>query len=233
MRLDKFICEATGLTRNLAKRALKQGDIAVDGILVKDAGFKLHPEMQVTLEGELLSLVGMRYIMLHKPLETLCSNVDEVYPSVLNLLDEPHIERLHFAGRLDADTTGLLLITDDGQWSHKVTSPKRECGKRYRVWLADPLCDEAEQLFTEGVALNGEKELTRPATLERVSATEVVLTITEGKYHQVKRMFAALGNKVTDLHREAIGEIELDEALAPGEWRYLTDAEIASVDQSA
>ncbi|QSX33045.1 16S rRNA pseudouridine(516) synthase RsuA [Shewanella avicenniae] len=230
MRLDKFICEATGFTRNLAKRALKQGEVEVDGHVVKDASFKLQPDMMVTLEGALLSLIGMRYIMMHKPLETLCSNVDEVYPSVLNLIDEPLVDRLHFAGRLDADTTGLLLITDDGQWSHRVTSPKRECGKRYRAWLAEPLVEDAEQRFLDGVALNGEKELTRPATLVRISDAEVLLTITEGKYHQVKRMFAAVGNKVTELHREAIGAIELDESLAPGEWRYLTEAEIASID---
>ena len=190
---------------------------------------KVSPTMTICLEGEPLSLIGTRYIMMHKPVDTLCSNVDEVYPSVLTLLDEPLLDRLHFAGRLDADTTGLLLITDDGQWSHKVTSPKRECGKRYRVWLAEPLVVDAEQRLQDGLELRGESELTRPALLQRISETEVLLTITEGKYHQVKRMFAALGNKVIGLHREAIGAIELDAELTEGEWRYLTDAEIASV----
>lgn len=229
MRLDKFICESTGLTRALAKRVLKQGEITVDGEVVKDASLKVSPAMAICLEGEPLSLIGIRYIMMHKPVDTLCSNVDEVYPSVLTLLDEPLLDRLHFAGRLDADTTGLLLITDDGQWSHKVTSPKRECGKRYRVWLAEPLVADAEQQLQQGLELRGESELTRPAQLQRISDTEVLLTITEGKYHQVKRMFAALGNKVIGLHREAIGAIELDAELTEGEWRYLTDAEIASV----
>lgn len=229
LRLDKFICESTGLTRSLAKRALKRGDITVDGEVVKDASLKTTPAMTICLEEQPLSLIGIRYIMLHKPVDTLCSSVDEVYPSVLMYIEEPLVERLHFAGRLDADTTGLLLITDDGQWSHKVTSPKRDCGKRYRVWLDEPLVADAEQQLAEGLALRGESELTKPATLERISDTEVLLTITEGKYHQVKRMFAALGNKVVGLHREAIGAIVLDADLAEGEWRYLTDAEIASV----
>jgi 16S rRNA pseudouridine516 synthase len=229
VRLDKFICDATGLTRTLAKKALHRGDVAVDAVLVKDAGFKVASGMEVTLAGEPLTLPGTRYLMLNKPQDTLCSTIDEYYPSVLSLLDIPRADLLHIAGRLDADTTGLVLLTDDGQWSHCVTSPKKTCGKRYRVQLAEPLIDTAEAQFAAGVQLHGEFELTLPAVLQRLSATEVLLTICEGKYHQVKRMFAAVGNKVLGLHREAVGEIELDPDLAPGEWRALTEAEIASV----
>ncbi|MCL1074463.1 16S rRNA pseudouridine(516) synthase RsuA [Shewanella dokdonensis] len=229
VRLDKFICDATGLTRSLAKKALHRGDIAVDAISIKDPGFKVTDGMQVTLAGEPLALPGTRYLMLNKPQDTLCSTIDEYYPSVLSLLDIPRAELLHIAGRLDADTTGLVLLTDDGQWSHCVTSPKKICGKRYRVQLAEPLIDTAEAQFAAGVQLHGERELTQPALLQRLSATEVLLTISEGKYHQVKRMFAALGNKVVGLHREAVGDIELDPSLALGEWRALTEAEIASV----
>ncbi len=229
MRLDKFISESTQLTRSLAKKALHRGEVTVDGQVIKDGSFKLNENQKVCLDGEPISLIGPRFIMLHKPVDTLCSTVDEVYPSVLNLLDLPHKDDLHIAGRLDADTTGLVLITSDGQWSHRVTSPKRECGKTYLVQLADPLKAEWVEQFATGLALRSEEGLTKPAKLELLSSHEAILTITEGKYHQVKRMFAAVGNKVVGLHRESVGEIVLDESLAPGEWRYLTEAEIASV----
>ncbi|QYK12122.1 16S rRNA pseudouridine(516) synthase RsuA [Shewanella rhizosphaerae] len=229
MRLDKFISESTQLTRSLAKKALHRGEVTVDGQVIKDGSFKLNENQKVCLDGEPISLIGPRFIMLHKPVDTLCSTVDEVYPSVLNLLELPHKEELHIAGRLDADTTGLVLITSDGQWSHRVTSPKRECGKTYLVQLADPLKAEWVKQFATGLALRSEEGLTKPATLELLGSHEARLTITEGKYHQVKRMFAAVGNKVVGLHRESVGEIVLDESLAPGEWRYLTEAEIASV----
>lgn len=232
MRLDKFLCESTAMTRKEAKRALHREEVCVDGEVVKDSGFKIAPSMNVTLLGESLTVRGPRYIALHKPANYLCSTVSELYPSVLQLLDGDKLEDLHIAGRLDADTTGLVLITDDGQWSHKVTSPNKACEKRYRVWLADAL-DEAAfthvaQQFANGVELRDEEQPTRPATLKRVSDNEVLLTITEGRYHQVKRMFAAVGNKVERLHRERVGAIELDSSLPEGTWRALTADEVAS-----
>lgn len=229
VRLDKFICESTSLTRSLAKKALHRGDITCDGDVVKDAGFKVTSDMQVCLEGEPISLVGVRYIMLNKPVDTICSTIDEVYPSVLSLLDVPKPDTLHIAGRLDADTTGLVLITSDGQWSHKVTSPKKECGKRYLVQLAEPVDADLVALFAQGIELRNEDGMTKPAILDIIEPQLVRLTITEGKYHQVKRMFAAVGNHVVGLHRESVGGIELDSALALGEWRYLTDAEVAAI----
>ncbi|MGS0728039.1 pseudouridine synthase, partial [Shewanella sp. 0m-11] len=129
----------------------------------------------------------------------------------------------------DADTTGLVLITTDGQWSHKITSPKKECAKRYLLETAEPLTDDLVQQFSDGVQLNNEDGLTKPAVLEILGANQARLTITEGKYHQVKRMLAAVGNKVTKLHRESVGAIELDPSLGLGEWRYLTDVETQSV----
>jgi 16S rRNA pseudouridine516 synthase len=146
---------------------------------------------------------------------------------VFVLLDEPNIDKLHTVGRLDLDTTGLLLITDDGQWSHKISSPKHECAKTYRAWLADPVEDSAIAQFAEGVMLRGEKTLTKPAQLEIISPTECLLTIHEGRYHQVKRMFAAIGNKVVQLHRERVGPLTLDTSLAEGEYRQLTPEEVS------
>ena len=178
----------------------------------------------------LLTSRSSRYIMLHKVVDSICSNVDEVYPSVLNFVDVDKAFDCHIAGRLDADTTGLVLITDDGRWSHNVISPKKECPKTYRVWLRNEISDDKSvaliEQFTQGIQLQGEDSLTRPAKLVLITPDEVLLTITEGKYHQVKRMFAAVGNKVVGLHREQIGQLELGD-LPEGEWRYLSSEEVA------
>lgn len=229
MRLDKFICESTELTRSMAKKAMKQGEVTCDGNIVKDASYKVVDGTEVTLYGNPISVIGERYIMLHKPMDMICSTVDEVYPSVLNLLLVDKIDNLHIAGRLDADTTGLVLITSDGKWSHRVTSPKKECPKTYLAELADAVDESLIEQFAQGVELRGDDGgLTKPARLDIIDPHNVRLTITEGKYHQVKRMFAAVGNKVVQLHRERVASLELGD-LEEGEWRYLTDAEVASI----
>ena len=197
MRLDKFICECTGLSRTDAKKILHKGEVTCDGEVVKNPGFKVSETCRVILQGREVRHNGVRYIMLNKPFDTVCSNTGEAnYPSVLSLLDIPNAEKLMIAGRLDADTTGLVLLTDDGQWCHRVTSPKKACGKRYRVWLEKPVETSTIEAFAEGIQLRSENKKTRPAKLEIITEQEVLLTITEGKYHQVKRMFAATGNKV-------------------------------------
>ncbi|WP_329602096.1 pseudouridine synthase, partial [Sansalvadorimonas verongulae] len=135
MRLDRFICECTDLTRSTAKKALHRGDITINGQVVKNSGYHVSDSCDVRLLGQPLVHGGEHYIMLNKPADTVCSNVGEAgYASVLTLLDLPKADTLQIAGRLDADTTGLVLITSDGQWGHKVTSPRKACGKRYRVW---------------------------------------------------------------------------------------------------
>ena len=230
MRLDKFICKSTELTRNEAKKLLKSGEVRVNGEVVKNSAMQVHENNCITVDGQELTARTSRYFMLHKVEDTICSNVDEVYPSVLSFLDVDKAFDLHIAGRLDADTTGLVLITDDGRWSHNVISPKKECQKTYRVWLRTPISVEKSadliEQFKSGIQLQGESSLTRPAILALVEDNEVLLTITEGKYHQVKRMFAAVGNRVIGLHREQIGGLKLAD-LAPGKWRSLTAAEVA------
>ncbi|NKF49901.1 16S rRNA pseudouridine(516) synthase RsuA [Shewanella sp. WXL01] len=229
MRLDKFICESTELTRSMAKKLLKSGEVTCDGEVVKDPSFKVTDAMLIEVDGNELNLIGERYIMMHKPIDTICSTVDEEYQSVLSLMDIEKPEALHIAGRLDVDTTGLILITSDGQWSHKITSPKKGCGKRYLVEVAEPLSKDLVDVFKQGIELKSEDGLTKPAELDIIDSHNARLTIVEGKYHQVKRMFAAVGNKVVNLHREAIGPIEMDHDLEECEWRYLTDEEIARV----
>jgi len=230
MRLDKFICKSTELTRNEAKKLLKSGEVRVNGEISKNAAMQVHENNSITVDGQTLSARSSRYYILHKVVDTICSNIDEVYPSILHYIEVDKAFDLHIAGRLDADTTGLVLVTDDGRWSHNVISPKKQCQKVYRVWLRNKInIDNLPNLierFKQGIQLQGESNLTRPAILEHISDNEVLLTITEGKYHQVKRMFAAVGNRVIGLHREQIGDIKLAD-LAPGQWRSLTDDEIA------
>ncbi|HHJ80676.1 MAG TPA: pseudouridine synthase, partial [Candidatus Tenderia electrophaga] len=172
---------------------------------------------------------GPLYFMLNKPEGYICATKDSRHPTVLDLIDEPGAHTLHPVGRLDIDTTGLVLLSDDGQWSHGITSPRRQKIKRYLVHLAEPLVAGIEHQFEAGVMLDGETKPTLPAQLKRISATEVELSIQEGRYHQVKRMFAAVGNAVTALHRQAIGPISLDDDLPVGAYRALTEAEVASL----
>lgn len=229
MRLDKFLCETLNVTRSLAGRVLRSGDVTVNGVVAKSGALQVTEQDQIAYQDQPLQMIAQgRYFMLHKPEGYVCSNDDPDHPNVFFLFEEPAVQKLHCAGRLDLDTTGLLLVTDDGQWSHRITSPRHECAKTYRAWLADPVDPAAVALFAAGVQLRGERQLTRPAELQLVTPTEALLTIHEGKYHQVKRMFAALGNKVIRLHREQVGALTLDPALAPGEYRPLTAEEIAA-----
>ncbi|WP_261815357.1 16S rRNA pseudouridine(516) synthase RsuA [Vibrio gallicus] len=229
MRLDKYLCDGLGITRKQATKLLKSGDVTLDGAKVKSGAVKVSSQSEVMWEDRAIVLRGPRYLMMNKPTGFVCSHEDGFNHTVFVLLDEVRYDDLHFAGRLDVDTTGLLLITDDGKWSHRITSPKHKCDKTYRVWLADPVQEEYANAFQQGILLRNEKEPTLPAELEIISDNEVLLTIHEGKYHQVKRMFAALGNRVEALHRERIGQIVLDETLEPGEYRDLSPQEIESI----
>ena len=228
MRLDKFLAETTGLTRSQAAKVLRQSAVTVNGKIEKSGAVKVSPDDEVCYDGERLTWVeNGQYIMLHKPQGYICSHEDGDYPTIYQFFDYPLSARLHSAGRLDVDTTGLVLLTDDGQWSHRITSPKFHCEKTYLVTLADPVEVNYVQACADGILLRGEKELTKPATLEILDDYNVNLTLSEGRYHQVKRMFAALGNKVVALHRWKIGDVVLDEHLAEGEFRPLAEEEIA------
>ncbi|MCL9776600.1 pseudouridine synthase [Vibrio methylphosphonaticus] len=226
MRLDRFVCKSTMLTRVQASSAIERGEVCVNGQTMTSERAQVHENNLVTLNGVALSCRPFRYLLLNKTAGTICSNIDEVYPSLFNNIDIEHRDELHIAGRLDADTTGLVLITDDGRWSFNIITPSKQCRKVYRVGLSKAIDLDAADKFKQGIQLQGEEKLTKPALLEMITPKDVRLTITEGKFHQVKRMFASIGNKVVTLHRERIGDIQLD--VMPGEWRYLTQLEIES-----
>lgn len=229
MRLDRFLSQSTGLSRSVVRGLLRRGAVNVDGVVEKSAERQVGSGQVILLEGEPVQAPGPRYFMLHKPLDVVCATEDINHRTVLSLLDEPRVEALHPVGRLDRDATGLVLLTDDGQWSHGITAPRRHKDKVYRVELAEPLEASAVERFARGMLLRGEDKPTLPAQLELISPTEARVTLQEGRYHQVKRMFAALGNRVIGLHREAIGPLALDPALAPGDYRVLTPEEVAAL----
>jgi len=227
LRLDFYLSHVTELARKAAKIAAAKGRVTVNGDVVKKANYTVQESDQICLDSELLAWPSEGYYLLNKPAGYVCANQDPEHPIVLDLLP-PHLgQQLNIVGRLDKDTTGLLLLTTDGQWLHRITSPRHVCDKRYRVHLAAPILDEAIQQLENGVLLNGESQLTKPAKVERIASDAIYLTIQEGKYHQVKRMLAAVGNRVAELHRDQIGPLQLDEALAAGEYRALTSDEVA------
>ena len=168
------------------------------------------------------------YLAFHKPADCECSHSPGHHRSIFAFFPEPFLRRgLEAVGRLDADTTGLLLLSDAGDFIHYLTSPKRHVAKTYRVDVKHPITSEQAARLTAGVELRGEDEATLPARIELESERRCHLTLTEGRYHQVKRMFGAVGNRVEAIHRIAVGPIALDEGLAPGAWRFLGQAETA------
>ncbi|WP_227428941.1 pseudouridine synthase [Psychrobacter sp. I-STPA6b] len=232
MRLDKFISKATELSRKEAKKVLHAEEITVNDEVVKDGSMHVDElNDEVMWAGEPLSVAtGNRYILLYKPEGFECTLKAKEYPIVTELIAVPELDSLRIAGRLDVDTTGALLLSDDGKWLHRVTSPKHQHDKVYELTLAEPMDEDAQAnavaKVAQGILLEGDYEKTKPATLEFIDDTHARLVLTEGKYHQVKRMMGYFGNKVTELHRASIGNITL-EGLEKGESRFLTADEVA------
>lgn len=227
MRLDKFLAHHLGASRTIVSKELKAQKVTVNGDIVKSGAYHISPDQIVEYDGfEIVPITENRYFMLNKPQGYVCSTDDPDHPTILYFIDEPMAEKLHSAGRLDLDTTGLVLLTDDGKWSHRITSPKHHCEKVYQVTVEQPLTANLIDIFKQGIQLKSEKTLTEPAKLIIIDDYHAELTISEGRYHQVKRMFAAVNNHVTQLHRKQIGNIVLD--IPEGEYRPLTQDEINS-----
>lgn len=229
MRLDKYISNATDLSRSLVKKLIKAQQVTVDDEVAVNGAQKVLAEQIVAIEGSPIILSGKRYFMMNKPQGVVSANKDKFNPTALSLIYEHRSEQLQIAGRLDIDSTGLLLITDDGQWNHRLTSPQSNCKKTYAVELKNPIQENYAKKLHAGIMLEGEKRRCLPASMEVIDAHHIHLTISEGKYHQVKRMMEALGNQVKSLHRFRIGEIILDPSLEPGDYRPLSEIEVASI----
>ena len=230
MRLDKFISTTTTLSRAEAKKIIKKG-ILINDILIKSPDYKVDEfNDQVIVNGNRLVYQKYVYIMMNKPKDTVSATEDAIERTVVDILrDEDRIYKVFPVGRLDKDTEGLMLLTNDGELAHKLISPKKDVEKKYYVEVSGELKNEHLEIVKEGVTLEDGYKC-KPARLEILDTSEgnskANIFITEGKFHQVKRMMKSLGTTVTYLKRLSIGSLKLDENLKLGEYRYLTDDEL-------
>lgn len=227
MRLDKFLCELNIGSRSQVKTYVKQGTVTVNGEVVKAADLKIDENTDViAYRGEILNYRQFHYYMLHKPQGVVTATKDNLSKTVLDLLPAQLHKNLFPVGRLDKDTEGLLLLTDDGELAHRLLSPSKHVDKTYLVGIRKPLTTEACKALETGVDI-GEDALTRPAKVEVLNNEQILLTIHEGKFHQVKRMLKAVENEVISLKRVTFGALKLDETLSPCSFRELTETEVA------
>ncbi len=231
IRLDKYLADMGVGTRQEVKKHIRQGRASVDGMAVKRADLKVDESSQtVTFDGEEIPYAAFEYYMLNKPKGVVSATEDAKERTVVSLIESRRKSGLFPVGRLDKDTEGLLLITNDGALAHRLLSPRKHVDKCYYAEVAGEVTEEDVRLFAEGVDIGAEQEeRTRPARLEILESgqvSKVRLTIQEGKFHQVKRMFRAVGKEVLYLKRESMGALVLDEGLRPGQYRHLTEKEI-------
>lgn len=230
MRLDKFLCEVNRASRSRARDMIRRGLATVNGLPVRDPAAQVDETADcVCLCGQKLSFQRFHYYMLNKPSGFVCAVRDEASVTVLELLEpEDRHPGLFPAGRLDKDTEGFLLLTDDGALAHRLLAPKRHVDKTYLAAVERELSPEELERLALGVDI-GEARLTLPARVQSLGAKELLLTIHEGKFHQVKRMLQAVGNGVTALKRVSFGGLSLDAGLKPGEYRELTEDEVRTL----
>ena len=234
LRLDKYLTEMGCGTRSQVKKEILKGSVSVNGEIAKKAERKVDTEKdEIIFKGEKIFYAGYEYFMLNKPAGVVSATEDKKERTVIDLIKESKRKDLFPAGRLDKDTEGLLLITNDGQLAHRLLSPKKHVDKVYDAKIDGMVTEEDVKRFAEGIDIGAEEEeMTRPAKLDIMKSaeeSEIRLTIHEGKFHQVKRMFLAVGKEVTYLKRERMGTLCLDENLKPGEYRLLTEEEIENV----
>lgn len=228
MRLDRFLSNLPRFNRQDARQLISQGRIRLDGLECRDAQAEVREFSRVQLDDELLQAgKAARYFMLHKPVGVVSATCHPEHRTVLDLLDEPDKDDLHLAGRLDLNTSGLLLISNDGLWTRRLTLPGSKQPKVYRVQTEQPITDEYIEVFARGLYFAYEDLTTLPAELEILDSHSARLTLHEGRYHQVKRMFGHFQNKVIGLHRERIGPLDLGD-LPLGHYRALSAEEIAA-----
>ncbi len=233
-RLDKLIASQGLLSRNDVKNMVKRGEVSVNGVVVKDSSLKVSYEDDIKVKGEKLGQTEYVYIMLNKPKGVVSASEDKRDKTVVDILpDELKRKNLFPAGRLDKDTTGFSLITDDGEFAHRILSPSRHIDKTYIAEVSSKIdYDKAKKAFSDGVVL-GDGTVLLSAQLELLEDGErqiFKVVIKEGKYHQIKRMFASLGTSVVELKRISIGDLQLDANLAEGEARLLTPDELNMIE---
>ncbi|KMQ75855.1 pseudouridine synthase [Marinobacter subterrani] len=230
MKLSRIISNRNDISRKQANWLIASGRVAVNDVTCREPAAEVNRFSSVTLNGQTLQAgEPCHYLMLHKPAGYLSATLDATHTTVMELIAPELHPDLHIAGRLDRASTGLLILTNDGAWSRQLTEPRIKIPKVYRVTTEHPIAPETQARFIEGIWFAFEQLTTSPAQLDILAPREARVTIYEGRYHQVKRMFHAVGNRVTSLHRESMGGIELDSNLPPGAYRALTPGEIRSI----
>lgn len=231
MRLDKLLAHLGYGSRKEVKKLIRSKAVSVNGEVVNSDDCHVDPTRdEIIVLDQTIEYQSMQYFMVNKPKDTICSTEDSLYPSVLDLIEEPLLPHTMPVGRLDVDTEGLLLITNDGVLAHRLLSPKHHVEKTYWVKLKESFDERFISPIEQGIWLN-DTEQSLPAKLKILSPTEIELTLTEGKYHQVKRMMHACSNEVTELKRIRFGVLSLPDDLALGSYRALTDQEIQLLKQ--
>ena len=228
-RLDRFLSQRLGQTRREIQHLLAAGRVQVDHAVTRDGQQRIGPFSRVQFDAELLQANQARYLMLHKPAGVVSATRDNRHRTAMDLLGEEARGELHIAGRLDFHSTGLLLLTNDGDWSRQLSAPENRVNKRYRVTLEKPLSEDYVRAFAEGMWFEHEGITTRPAQLVIVSEYVAEVSLIEGRYHQIKRMFGRFRNRVLTLHRFAVGDLVLDPRLEAGASRALTETEVLAV----
>lgn len=229
MRLDRFLTQQTQQSNKQVRQHIDVGEVLVDGDIATEWNARITRFSEVILAGKTLQQNTAEYWMLHKPTGVVSDTKHAHHKTVLDCLDLANKAELHVAGRLDLNTSGLVLLTNNGAWSKGITQASSQLEKVYEVTLDKPIPLNAEAVFQAGIYFAYEDITTLPATLERVSQTQARLRLTEGRYHQVKRMFGHLGLRVLALHRSQIGHLKLANELAVGEYRALSDVEAAEL----
>ena len=228
MRIDKFVADAAMLTTSEARKAIKAGHVKNGDSVIKDIAFHVEEDADITLNGGKIFYRKFVYIMLNKPAGYVSATEDKKQNTVLKLLDPSYVRyKLFPAGRLDIDTEGFLLLTNDGDLAHNLLSPNKKVGKTYFVRLEKEISESDIAKLENGVDIG--ECVTKPATVERICDNEINLTITEGKFHQIKRMAHAVGNSVIYLKRLSYGKLFLDKSLSTGEYRHLTEEEVTNL----
>lgn len=229
MKLDRFLAKQSSMGRTASHRLIAAKRVRVDGEICANNQQEVDRFTRIELDETVLQQPERAlYLMLNKPVGILSATTDPVHPTVIDLLDDPDKHTLHIAGRLDRGTSGLVLLTNDGRWSKRLMEPVERVPKVYLVETAEDIIPEAVAAFAAGFYFHTEDITTQPAELQLLAPRQARLTLYEGRYHQVKRMFHRVQNRVTALHRESIGSLHLPEDLQPGQWRALTPAEIAA-----
>ena len=228
-RLDRFLASAQRISRREVRWLLIKGRVTVDGVPATDVGQLIHSFSVIALDGRILQARPPVYLVLHKPVGVVSATRDARHVTVLDLVPAELREGLHLAGRLDINSSGLVLLTNDGVWSRRLTTPGEKVVKTYRVTVQHPITDACIRAFAEGMYFPFEDLTTQPAVLERESDCVAWVHLVEGRYHQIKRMFGRFRNPVLALHRVSIGAVVLDPTLAPGESRMLSESEVQGI----